>query len=211
MPPNTTPASDGAQSRHAAYALVAQYLAATPPAGAEADARLWRAVDLALDATGLPPMTAPALSRPISVGDAAARLGHPPPARDDIGRWTPAPRPDELHGGRIGNDRGYDGEAPHWRNLVLEHGLEAARAVVLGRITAGGPITGLPDSYADHQAWTLEHGIDGIADRIGTPFTDDELALVADRGVPAYAVAAILCRLPNSVEKKRWRLREGRR
>lgn len=204
------PVAAGAVSRRAAYDLVAQYLAAVPGAGD--DARVWRAVDLALDASGLPPMTAPALAgADLSVAAAAAGLV----ATDRVAYAAPVPqgarpyRPDELHGGRIGAHN--DGESPHWRNLVDEHGLDAARDVIIGRITAGGPITGLPASWEDHLDWAGVRDLgDEITARRGEPFTDGELALLADRGVPTYAVAAILCRGLGGAEKKRQRLTNGR-
>lgn len=200
----------GAVSRYTAYDLVAQYLAAVPDAGD--DARVWRAVDLALDASGLPPMTAPALAGVgLSVAAAAAgllvadRVAYAPPAPQGARPY----RPDELHGGRIGTRN--DGESPHWRNLVDEHGLGDARDVVLGRITAGGPITGLPASWEDHLDWAGARDLgDEITARRGLPFSDGELALLNDRGVPTYAVAAILCRGVDSIEKKRQRLTNGR-
>src|SRR6185312_10426489 len=116
-------ATAGATLRASAYNLVDQYLERVPASSGDcADARVWRAVDLALDAAGLPPMTAPALPGLVTQAEAGA---------DPVPRSARPARPDELHGGRIGNNR-YDGEAPNWRALVLEHGLDAARDVVCG-------------------------------------------------------------------------------
>lgn len=191
----------GAVSRHAAYALVAQYLAAVPGTGD--DRRVWRAVDLALDATGLPPMTAPVLGGAAGPSVAAAAAGVEVADRVAYG-------PGDLHGGVIG--AGDDGETPHWRNLVDELGLEAAAAVVCGRIGAGRPITGLPDSWGSHLEWMHERGlVDQMYAQHGQPFTDTEMDLVRDMGVPSYAVAAVLRRYPGGIDKKRQRIRTGNR
>lgn len=207
--PRNIPRTDtrpGPQLRRQAYALVADYLAAVPadPTGVDGDARLWRAVDLALDVVGLAPMTyAGVLGEAQADAVTAVRLLRHPVSAVDLDQAEPAP---------VYYPAGWrTHEAPHWRNLVEEHGAADAREVIYGCVSAGGAITGLPDSWEDHEEWMRSRGnAANIGNRKAVEITPAERILIAETGIPAYAVAAILGRYPDAIERIREAMRSSR-
>lgn len=182
--------------RERAIALVQAYLDAVPSGEAE-DARLWRAVEMALDAAGLPPADRP---RPVVT---VAQL-----SRERAGALLEAARD------MLPVDTGRSAVPMDWPAVVAEEGTVGGIVAAAHAITAGRPIVGVPTSYEDYEReWgtDVRPFVPQPGCRNGALVLEEERVILGHDVLPIQEAAIVLGRTPGAVQKLRNRQQRGAR